>query len=291
MTKVITGAAMTILMFMSPLAAIQAQTEASVEAEVSAQQSSDANRGTQADEESDMDAQDMDADGDGVPTTSGEAQGNAGQNDRATVQSNVRVEQGTGAAAAAQKEIDKASPKLYQAIEISGSVCAETGDCDDEEGDVFPGSEGAAKLQVRVSGDEVRGMSAEAKADVQARLETLSEINDANDFGLRVAGAALEQEALTEVRSSDEATEVEYTTTVNIFGFIPARVQATAQARANGDAEVNYPWYSFFATGDANRDAMAALAADIRADHEVLISVEEEGAPVNRRQEDGEDAS
>lgn len=259
--------------------------------------------------EADIDALDADDDDDGVSDGSEGSQGSAGASGSAGVEAGASADMQTESDAAADgrteaearstKEIDKASPKLIEAraggesdvslgagVELSGRLCAQSGDCDDADEDVRPGrAEGA--LSVHVSGAEVRGWSAEKKAQVRARLEAISEINSANDFGIETAVAALENENVAEIRSDDEETEVAFDTTMQLFGVIPMEVRAVARAQGDGEARVEYPWYSFLAT-KTDASAYANIAARLRAAHDVAISVEEEGAPANRRKDASE---
>lgn len=199
------------------------------------------------------------------------------------------------------KEIDKASPKLIQSLRIDedspllnagvelrmqGEVCdANDEDCDDD-GVSTPLSPQA--LSIYVSGETVRGWDPDKKAELTRRLQAAGTSTSANDFGLRVAQAAINNDDVTEIETDDESTAVRFNTRMRLFGFIPTQVNATARADADGEVTVDYPWYSFFASkGDGT--IFTSLAAELRAAHEAMISVEEEGAPRTIRSEAQED--
>lgn len=197
------------------------------------------------------------------------------------------------------KEIDKASPKLMEALSIDadsplrnagvhigvrGDVCAEGEGCDDEDASVSPGK---ADVSIQVSGDDVRGWSGEQKEAVRTRLEAASEMITANDFGLRVASAALDNDNVVDIATDKDNTEVRYKTRMRLFGFIPTQATATARATSDGETSVEYPWYSFLAQ-KADDSSFSQLAADLRADHDVMISVEEEGVKRTIRDDETE---
>ncbi|MEX0933315.1 MAG: hypothetical protein WDZ74_01035 [Candidatus Paceibacterota bacterium] len=247
---------------------VSAQTSAEAEAQAEVGQSEET-RENDADSDGDglgdlveegddlLDALDSDDDSDGVPT------------------------------ALPTKPIDKASPKLmevragggdqttpllYQGLRVRGELCGEDADCNDDDADITP-EQAENELWVRVSGSDVRGMSAEAKAQVRERLSVLSETNTANDFGLRVASAALENESITEILTNDEETEVHYRTRIHLFGFIPMTANAVARANTEGEVRVRYPWYRFLSRV-SDEETMKELALELRASHNVLIETE-----------------
>ncbi|MDZ7726257.1 MAG: hypothetical protein U5L75_01615 [Candidatus Campbellbacteria bacterium] len=224
-----------------------------------------------------VDPQDPDDDGDGVPTVESRA-GATKEIDKASPKI-MRL-----------RGIDKSTPKLFQSLEMSGAICPAEEDCDDSDSDVEPGSADHV-LSVRASGEEMRGASEEAKAEVRARLQEIDEITDANDFGVQVASAALSDENVVDITTDDEQTEVRYKTRIHLFGFIPTNTEVTARAESGGEVEIDYPWYGFLSR-KGDQGSLSELVSGIRAAHDGLISisVEEEGAPVNRR-EDTEDDS
>ncbi|MEX0910046.1 MAG: hypothetical protein WDZ75_01995 [Candidatus Paceibacterota bacterium] len=194
------------------------------------------------------------------------------------------------------REIDKASPKLmevragggdqttpllYQGLRVRGELCGEDADCNDDDADITP-EQAENGLWVRVSGSDARGMSAEAKAQVQERLRVMGEdANTANDFGLRVANAALENETITEIVTNDEETEVRYKTRLRLFGFIPLTVTAVAQANTEGEVRVRYPWYRFLSRVSED-STIKDLALELRTTHDALIATEVEDSSTTR---------
>jgi hypothetical protein len=185
------------------------------------------------------------------------------------------------------KHIDKASPKLmevraggddqttpllYQGLRVRGELCDADDDCNDDDAEVTP-EEAQNELWVHVSGDDVRGMSVEAKTQVQERLSVAGGANTANDFGLRVASAAIENDSVTEIITNDTETEVHYTTRLRLFGFIPVTTTAVAEANTDGEVAVRYPWYRFLSRVQDESD-MTSLALTLRSSHDALIAVE-----------------
>ncbi|MEX1027329.1 MAG: hypothetical protein WD049_04880, partial [Candidatus Paceibacterota bacterium] len=193
------------------------------------------------------------------------------------------------------KEIDKASPKLmdvlsmdkttpllYDGVRIRApQVCGEDG-CDDDD-PIEPPTR--RNISIHVSGDDVRGWSEEKKQAVRDRLAQADEATSANDFGIRVASAAIENENVVDIATGPEKTEVTYNSRVYLFGFIPKSVTAVARADSGSEVSVDYPWYGFFSR-KGDQSFGTSLAADIRADHDVMISVEEEGVERSVREEE-----
>ena len=208
-------------------------------------------------EEGEIEIRDEDSDNDGVPTAAP-----VREIDKATPKL-IEARATAG---------DKSTPFLYQGLRVRGEICGENNDCNDDDADVTP-EEAQNELWVHVSGSDVRGMSAEAKAEVQERLRTMSETNTANDFGLRVASAALENEAITEIVTNDEETEVRYNTRLRLFGFIPLSATAVARANTEGEVTVKYPWYRVLSRVQEESE-MTDLALELRTSHDALIAVE-----------------
>lgn len=241
--------------FVSAQTAAEIEVEASRSAEVRENDPDSDDDGLGDVEEGEVEIRDADSDDDGVPDLMPES-----GSDKATpALMEVRAERG-----------DKTTPLLYQGLRVRGELCDESGDCDDDDDDVRPG-EAKGELWIHVSGEEVRGMSAEAKARVQERLSVMGEdTNTANDFGLRVANAALENDTVTEIVTSDTETEVHYTTRLRLFGFIPVSTSAVARANSEGEVSVKYPWYRFLSRVEKD-DEMTTLAQNLRASHDALI--------------------
>lgn len=245
-----------------------AQADVSAETTVEVESSSQSEGGSQNAQGSaemrangDVDALDPDVDGDGLSDPDTEAQSSSSQNANANANANAQM-----------KGVDKSTPRMYQGIRMSGTLCGSDADCNDEDDDVHPGDHA---LEVRVSGDEVRGMSAEAKQNVRARLEAANERNSANDFGISVAQAAIENEDVASIESDDEKTEVRFNTTMRLFGLLPFKTQATARAAAGGEVEIDYPWYSFLARkSDSDVSVFANIASNIRATHDTIVAGE-----------------
>lgn len=184
------------------------------------------------------------------------------------------------------KELDKSSPKLIQALRIAedsplmgegvelyleDEVCeANDEDCDD---DGITDTVSPRTLSMRVSGETVRGWSPDQKAELARRLQVAGTSTAANDFGLRVAQAAVDNEDVDEIVSDEDVTEVRFRTQMRLLGFIPTRANATARADAGGEVEVDYPWYGFLASkGDSS--IFRSLASELRAVHDVMVSVQ-----------------
>jgi len=211
---------------------------------------------------------DSDAIGDGEESTERASYNNSRSN-RATVKT---------------KEIDKASPKLMSTLSIDKSspllyegvsirapqVCNEHGDCDDED-PVEPPTR--RNISVQVFGTQVRDWSDEQKAMVHERLATADEVSTANDFGIRVASAAIDNESVIDVKSSPEETEVTYASRVYILGFIPKSVTAVARADTGGEVAVDYPWYGLFSRKGDQTQAKT-LVRKLRTAHNALIATE-----------------
>ncbi|MEX0672942.1 MAG: hypothetical protein WDZ82_01675 [Candidatus Paceibacterota bacterium] len=223
-----------------------------------------------------VDPHDEDDDGDGVPTRTGVTK----ELDKATP--SLRATKEIDAASPKLMDvlmIDQSSPLLYQGVSIR-QVCG-SDDCDDEDS---VESLTRSNISLRVSGAEVRGWNPEQKEAVRARLAAANEVNSANDFGIKVASAAIENEEVEDIATDAEATEVTYNSRVYLFGFIPKSVTAVARAEADGDVSVDYPWYGFLSR-KGDQSFGSTLAATIRADHDAMISVEEEGVERTVRDE------
>lgn len=254
------------LVFASNAVFVSAETRAEVELEVEANRSGE-ERERDADsdgdglgdvEEGEVEIRDTDSDDDGLPTVVP-----IREIDKATP---ARIEARAGGD-------DRTTPLLYQGLQVRGELCNESGDCDDGDNDVTPG-EARGKLWINVSGDDVRGMSTEEKTQVQERLRAMGEdANTANDFGLRVANAALENDTVTEIVTSDTETEVRYRTRLSLFGFIPVTTNAVARANSDGDVSVRYPWYRFLSRAQDD-EKMTSLALELRSSHDALIATE-----------------
>lgn len=240
-------------------AEVEVRTEANLSEEVRENDldSDDDGFGDVGEEESE--ALDDDSDNDGVPTASP-----ARDVDKATPK---LMEARTDAD-------DQTTPLLYQGVRVRGELCDQSDDCDDDgDDDVTPEGE-RGRLWINVSGEEVRGMSAEAKTQVQERLRTMGEdANTANDFGLRVANAALLNDSVSEIVTSDTETEVHYRTRLSLFGFIPVTTTAVARANSEGEVSVRYPWYRFLSRAQDD-EAMTTLALELRSSHDALITAE-----------------
>jgi hypothetical protein len=172
--------------------------------------------------------------------------------------------------------IDKATPLLYERIRTSGSLCP-VNDCDDINEEQRPdATQRRQALRIEVSGDEVRAASDEAKVEVRRRLQEIDAGNNANDFGIRVAMAAIDNEAITDIVTDDEQTTVRFRTPARIFGIFPAQLSARVEATTEGE-RVRYPWYAFLASKE-DVSSLRELAAEIRANHDSLFAaaVEEE---------------
>ncbi|MEX2369335.1 MAG: hypothetical protein WD552_03020 [Candidatus Paceibacterota bacterium] len=220
----------------------------------------------------DPDFNDPDDDGDGVSDAAERAGYNNSRSNRSTLR------------AAAIKEIDKSSPtlsrlrggdkstpKLIESLRASGLLCP-------EDRCVATSSDAEEQiLRLRVNAAEVRGASEDAKAEARARLAAADEVNDANDFGLRVAIAALDNESIEDIETDDEQTTVRFRTPARFLGFIPVDLRARVEADSDGE-RVRYPWYAFLASKEDN-SSLRELATQIRADHDRLffaaIEVEE----------------
>lgn len=270
-------------------------------------QTTDSETGTHAEievearSESEVEAQDADDDGDGVDDAdSAEVEVGAGAssaNERAQseTEANARVN--------AIKEIDKSSPKVIERLGIDQSspllyqgvsVRVRENTCPEGETCVGNGEEARPDIaEIRVSGEDVRGWSEEQKEVVRQRLAAADEKNDANDFGIRVASAAVENENVVDIISDEEHTEITYDTRVRLFGFIPTSVRATAQARSNGEARVSYPWYAFLASKGEDRETFTSLVTELRSAHNAIlsISVEEEGVERTLREDDSDESN
>lgn len=162
--------------------------------------------------------------------------------------------------------------RLYQGLSVNGQICANSGNCYGYDRD--DSTEASHHLRVRVTASEVRGWSEEQKTEVRERVQLVGETSSANDFGIKMASIALDNGSISEIYSDDEKTEVRYNTTIKLFGFIPVNTKATVHANAQGEAQVDYPWYAFLAS-KPDHSAMASFATQIRTSHDSLISVEE----------------
>ncbi|MEX2515131.1 MAG: hypothetical protein WD335_03310 [Candidatus Paceibacterota bacterium] len=306
--KLIITTALTIAVFLTGAFITQAQTDVRVEAQQQTEVRSEGDTDTADDEQTSEQQEanynnsrsnrstvrdDGDTDGDGYSDVRAADGADARSNSTtsAAIDPNDADSDDDGiidGTSRAGKRIDKTTPKLIEALSIDensplqnvgveirvrGDVC--TGDdCDDDDDTNQPPTR--ADVSIRVSGDDVRGWSEEQKEEVRSRLQAASEITTANDFGLRVASAALDNEDVVDIASDKETTEVRYKTRLRLFGFIPTQATATARATSNGEVTVDYPWYSFLAQ-KVDENIFAQLTARLRADHDVMISVEEEG--------------
>lgn len=251
-------------------------TETGVQAEVEANSETRGAEHEQTDPltpSEEIDAQDMDDDGDEIPS---ETQNSTSETEDTPRGSPINKE---------RPNYDEISPALYEGINVEEQKfiqCPETGDCDDDDASVRPGV-----AQVRVSGPDVRNWSEEQKEKARERVEAAGENTTANDFGIRVALAALKNENIVDIESDSESTEITFDTQISLFGFLPTSTLARARAEADGEVRVSYPWYGFLARKGEDREKFSTLVADLRTQHDTLvsISVEEEGAPVNRRED------
>lgn len=203
-------------------------------------------------------ARDMDSDDDGVDDGSEQrANYNNSRSNRSTITKELDK---ASPLLMTRLHIDKSSPLLYQgvSIRVPEDVCG-SDDCDDGDRDISPQDVG-----IQVSGVTVRGWDAQQKQEVQTRLSAIDQINTANDFGIWVAGQALANENITDIESTDTETRVRYNTQVRLFGFIPFETEATARVDAEGNTDVEFPWYAFLAR-KGDQSMFSGLAADIRA--------------------------
>jgi len=265
MKKIVTVLLVSAFILTGSSVLVSAQTSAEVDARAEINQSQESREndldsdgdGIDDAEEGEFDILDPDSDDDGLPTALP-----VKEIDKASPKlMEARVQSG-----------DKSTPLLYQGLRVRGELCDEGGDCNDDDAEITP-EEAENELWVRVSGDDLRGMSVEAKTQVQERLRTMTETNTANDFGLRVANAALENEAITEIVTNDEETEVHYRTRLSLFGFIPMNATAVARANTEGEVTVRYPWYRFLSRVSEER-TMTDLALELRESHDTLITAE-----------------
>jgi hypothetical protein len=127
------------------------------------------------------------------------------------------------------------------------------------------------KSRVRVNGDEVRGWSAETKAAVLETLAKNDRINDANDFGLHVAAAAVADANIKEVLADESKVELRYKARARFLGFFPVDLVANAQTNTEGGVKVRFPWYGFLFSKESS-ERYIALALELKAKHEVAMN-------------------
>jgi len=122
---------------------------------------------------------------------------------------------------------------------------------------------------VSVNGRAVRGWNPETKDAVRARLAAATDRNDANDFGLRVAMHAIDNEEITDIRVGESTASIIFETRLRFLGLIPVTVTAETVAHSNGEVRTSYPWWSFLATKSQSerisvlRDIAVRLAAQV----------------------------
>lgn len=125
-------------------------------------------------------------------------------------------------------------------------------------------------VDLKVSGVTVRGWDPAKKEEVIAKAAASREINTLSDFGNFVVDVTLENENIVEITTDKDVTEVIYTTTVYLFGFIPKQVTAVARAESEGEVSIDYPWYGFLARKGKQSD-IEFLTLRIRGENDRII--------------------
>ena len=128
----------------------------------------------------------------------------------------------------------------------------------------------SGESRVSVNGDVVRSWDPETKDAVRARLETSINRNDANDFGLRVAMQAVENEEIKTIEVGENTARITFETELKVLGFIKANVTAEVVADSNGEVRTSYPWWSFLAR--KSQKTNASLFANIAVDLATRVS-------------------
>lgn len=292
MFKIIYPVAGFFLLAVSP---VSAQTMLDADANANANMGVETERGTgmqmeaqgNAEGGAEMDTLDMDADGNGIPTearsnTSTGAAAGAGANANAdagiaveeegverTVRSEASMQaQQRGTSMSAGEANAAAEVDLSALPGVAAEVCTSAGDCDDADANtMLPAADGTAQgsMRVTVSGSSVRGWSDEQKAAATQRAQAEARADSAADFGLRVAAAAIADDAVETIVAEENETRVQYRTELQVLGFLPVAVTATARANADGTTDVDLPWYAALSTG-SQAAVYSQLAADIHAD-------------------------
>lgn len=182
------------------------------------------------------------------------------------------------------KEIDKASPKIYEGINIQ--VCDGNGDCDDADDGVGPpGLHVAEKIRLNVDAQSIRGLSQESRIDIE-RYSEIESLSSANEFGMFVASQALQNEDIKSISVEEEGVKVTYNTKIKVLGLFSKQVEAVGEVDSNGQMKVSYPWYGFLSTKTENEAVMSIAQRIFNTNANMDISVEEEGAPRNIREEE-----
>lgn len=111
--------------------------------------------------------------------------------------------------------------------------------------------------------EKIRRWSDEEK---QAFLETKSEQaaeNHAQKRERKVTEKILEDENIESVEGDEDEVEIEYKTSVRLFGFIPMNNRADVKVRADGTVDFDYPWYGFLST-KPNTTSLEKIAQEFR---------------------------
>jgi type VI protein secretion system component Hcp len=226
------------------------------------------------------DALDDDSDGDSLEDLSVSTDGEIDKATPVLYQNRVgaegSLEAGVQGVESIGKELDKATPLLFRAdgsSEVGFQAEFRAGATASSSGTQAQVSaeEGVLK-RVSVNAVEVRSWDNETKDAIREHVSEGMVVQSSNDFGLRMAQVALDQDEIRNIESTETETTVEYDTEIKLFGFISMNVRATVRARADGEVDVKYPWYSFLAS-KGDQAAYMSLAQELRADHDAAMSV------------------
>lgn len=242
-----------------------------------------------------------DADGDGYGDTDERANYNNSRSNRATVSDpdsdDDGLADGTEATRAIFTDTDadgrpEVSLRGNSFVAVEGSEGAATGGgrvkcwsrAEAEDGNVYAWGQGIciageaaagasetaqarlAALQVR--GDDVRGWSEEQQAAWRTFRESRTTTTPEERLVERMVETTKQNERIQEITSDDESIGMRYRAEMRLFGFIPMERSVTAQVAADGEVEVDYPWYRFLTRvpeKDVVRDTMSELQTLLQA--------------------------
>ncbi|HEY0010835.1 MAG TPA: hypothetical protein VGB97_02890 [Candidatus Paceibacterota bacterium] len=116
--------------------------------------------------------------------------------------------------------------------------------------------------------------AASASVDAAGAELGATSVATADDLSIFLTSALKRDANIENVSVSSDHVELTYNQDARFLAVIPASIDATAEVSADGEVNIDYPWYRFLFAVDGNADAEAELETRVR---ELLTGVSAEG--------------
>jgi len=159
-------------------------------------------------------------------------------------------------------------------LNVNGSATSDT-ETSTDSANGTTSSEGSANVNLSSDAGVVLGDSGAAsvtitqreaaRASIDAESATLSasSVVSGEDLSLYVTSKLKRDASLQRIDASGDRVQVSYRQDARFLSFLPASVTTQATVTADGDIDVDYPWYRFLFSVDNSNDLEARIEAQV----------------------------